>query len=183
MSRRLTGPGPLLLGFAALCVPDSAAAHGPTRQKVSEAVEIAASPEAVWAVAGNFHDMSWDPAIVSTEGDGGNTVNSLRTLTLKSGGRITENLERYDPTQFTYATFLPHSDPTVLPVSNLSTVLTVTAANGDRSTVQWRAAAYRGDPNNDPPPELNDEAAVAAMSAYLRAGLEGLKQKIDGAAH
>jgi hypothetical protein len=183
MSRRFVSLGMLLLGFAGLFAPGGAAAHGPTRQKVVESVEIAASPQAVWAVIGNFHDMSWDSAIVSTEGDGGNTVNSLRTLTLKSGGQITESLERYDPAEFTYGTFLPHNDPKVLPVSNFSTVLTVAAANGGKSTVQWRAAAYRGDPNNDPAPELNDQAAIAAMDAYLRAGLQSLKQKIEGAAH
>nr|WP_294508105.1 SRPBCC family protein [uncultured Rhodopila sp.] len=183
MSQRLITLGAVLLGGAAVLAPIGAEAHGPTRQKVVQSVDIAAPPEAVWAVAGNFHDMSWDPAIAGTQGDGGNTVNALRTLTLKSGGQITESLERYDPAQFTYGTFMPHNDPKALPVSNFSTVLTVTAASGGKSTVQWRAAAYRGDPNNDPPPELNDEAAVAAMNAYLRTGLDGLKQKIESSAH
>jgi hypothetical protein len=172
-----------LLACAALLGPTDAQAHGPTRQKVVQSVDIAAPPEAVWAVAGNFHDMSWDPAITATTGGGGNTVNALRTLTLKSGGQITESLERYEPVQFTYGTFLPHNDPKVLPVSNFSTVLTVSAAGDGKSTVQWRAAAYRGDPNNDPPPELNDEAAVTAMNTYLRTGLDGLKQKIESGAH
>nr|WP_294543838.1 SRPBCC family protein [uncultured Rhodopila sp.] len=183
MSQRLINIGAALLGSAALLAPIGALAHGPTRQKVVQSVDIAAPPEAVWAVAGNFHDMSWDPAVTATAGDGGNAVNSLRTLTLKSGGQITESLERYEPAQFTYGTFLPHNDPKVLPVSNFSTVLTVSAAGDGKSTVQWRAAAYRGDPNNDPPPELNDEAAVAAMNAFLRTGLDGLKQKIESGAH
>jgi hypothetical protein len=184
MSQRLIiRAGGALVGCAALLVPVGAGAHGPTRQKVVQSVDIAAPPEAVWAVAGNFHDMSWDPAVTATAGDGGNTVNSLRTLTLKSGGQITESLERYEAAQFTYGTFLPHNDPKVLPVSNFSTVLTVSSAGGGTSTVQWRAAAYRGDPNNDPPPELNDEAAVAAMNSYLRTGLDGLKQKIESSPH
>jgi hypothetical protein len=182
MSRRLLHMGAAFLGCAALLAPAGAGAHGPTRQKVAQSVDIAAPPEAVWAVAGNFHDMSWDPAITATAGEGGNTVNSQRTLTLKSGGQITESLERYEPALFTYGTFLPHNDPKVFPVSNFSTVLSVGAAAGGKSTVQWRAAAYRGDPNNDPPPELNDEAAVAAMTAYLRTGLDGLKQKIESGA-
>jgi hypothetical protein len=180
MARRLISLATLLLGCAGLFAPDNAVAHGPTRQKVVEALDIAAPPEAVWAVARNFHAMRRDPAIVATEGDRGNTVHSLRTLTLKSGGRITENLERYDPAEFTYGTFLPHNDPKVLPVSNFSTVLTVTAADGGKSTVPWRDAAYRGDPNSGPLLDPNDQAAVAAMGAYLRVGLQGLEQEIEG---
>jgi hypothetical protein len=179
MSGRFVVAGLVLLGLAVPLVPGDAVAHGPTRQKVVESVVIAAAPDAVWAVAGDFHDMSWDPAVAATTGQGGNAINAQRTLTLKSGGQITESLERYEAAQFTYGTFLPHNDPKVLAVSNFSTVLTVVAAEGGKSTVQWRAAAYRGDPNNDPPPELNDEAAVAAMTAYLRTGLQGLKQKIE----
>ena len=41
--------------------PLAAEAHGPTRQKVTETVEIAAPPEKVWAVVGDFQDMSWHP--------------------------------------------------------------------------------------------------------------------------
>ena len=169
----------LLAGMVVAAAP--AEAHGPTRQKVEQSVEINAPPAKIWAICGNFHDMSWNPNVVKTTGDGGNTVNSLRTITLKSGGELTEDLERYDAENFTYATFLPHNDPKVLPVTNFSTVLTVTAEDGGKSSVEWRAAAYRGDPNGDPPPELNDDAAVAAITAYLKTGLEGLKKKVEGA--
>jgi len=39
----------------------------------------------------------------------------------------------------------------------------------------------RGYPNNDPPPELNDEAAVTAVTGLYKAGLEGLKELIESA--
>ena len=32
---------------------------------------------------------------------------------------------------------------------------------------------------NDPPPELNDEAAIKAVSGLYRLGLEALKKKIE----
>jgi hypothetical protein len=180
MSRRQFGRLALALLATALAGVTVAQAHGPTRQKVVQSVEIKASPAKIWAVIGNFHDMSWDPAIVKTEGTGGNTVNSLRTLTLKSGGQITESLDRYDAAEFSYSTFLPQNDPKVLAVSNFSTVLTVTAGEGGKSIVEWRAAAYRGEQNNDPPPELNDDAAVSAMTAYLTTGLDALKMRFEG---
>ena len=47
-------------------------AHGPSRQKVTETIEIAAPAEKVWAVIGNFQDLSWLPAVAKTEGTGDN---------------------------------------------------------------------------------------------------------------
>lgn len=53
----------LFASFLALvCVwPLAASAHGPSRQKVTESVEINAPADKVWAVIGNFQDMGWHP--------------------------------------------------------------------------------------------------------------------------
>ncbi len=72
-------------------------AHGPTRQKVSETIEINAPPEKVWAVIGNFQDFSWHPAVTKTEGKGGNAVDATRTVTLQGGGTIDEVIAKYEP--------------------------------------------------------------------------------------
>ena len=82
---------PAALALTLLAWP--ALAHGPTRQKVDESVVINAAPEKVWAVIQNFHDMSWDPDVTSTDGDGDNTVNSIRTMHMKSGGELVQTLE------------------------------------------------------------------------------------------
>ncbi|MGZ5889929.1 MAG: SRPBCC family protein, partial [Hyphomicrobium sp.] len=93
----------LALGLAVLTLfPVAVWAHGPSRQKVTETVEINAPPEKVWKVIGNFQDMSWHPAIAKTEGQGGNDVNATRTLTLKSGGTIAEKLDAYDAAKMLY---------------------------------------------------------------------------------
>ncbi len=74
----------LALGLAVLTLfPVAVCAHGPSRQKVTETVEINAPPEKVWKVIGNFQDMSWHPAVAKLEGQGGNDVNATRTLTLR----------------------------------------------------------------------------------------------------
>jgi len=39
------------------------------------------------------------------------------------------------------------------------------------------AISNRGYPNNDPPPELNDEAALAAVTGVYQAGLDALVQR------
>ena len=58
--------------------------------------------------------------------------------------------------------------------------LTVAANDGGGAKVTWKGAFYRGYMNNDPPPELNDEAAVKAVTGLYRAGLENLKSVAEG---
>ena len=159
--------------------PVMAVAHGPTRQKVAETVEIAQPPEKVWAAIGNFQDMSWHPAVEKTEGEKGNAVDATRKLTLKGGGTIDEVLYKYEPEKMSYSYRITNVNVKVLPVTNYSSTLIVLPAPGGKSMVEWRGAFYRGYPNNDPPPELNDQAAIKAVSGVYRAGLDALKVKFD----
>lgn len=171
----------MLAGAAALAVlaPAIADAHGPTRKRTTEAVEINAPPEKVWAVIGNFQDMSWHPAVEKTEGKGGNAVDATRRLTLKGGGVIDEVLARYEPEKRSYFYRITEVDPKVLPVTNYSATIEVQPAGDGKSKVEWRGAFYRGYPNNDPPPEMNDEAAMKAVSGVYRAGLDALKAQVE----
>lgn len=156
-------------------------AHGPTRQKVTETIEINAPPEKVWAVLGNFQDFSWHPAVTKTEGKGGNAVDATRTVTLQGGGTIDEVIAKYEPEKFSLMYRINAVDVKVLPVTNYSSWLTVSPLeDGKRSKVEWRGAFYRGYPNNDPPPELSDEAAIKAVTDVYKAGLDGLKKKVEG---
>lgn len=171
---------PLPAFLALMLAAGPALAHGPTRQKVDETVVINAPPEKVWAVVQNFHDMSWDPDVASTDGDGENTVNSTRTLHMKGGGELVQVLETYKPEKHSYSVFMPHNDPKVLAVADFSSQLSVTATDNGMSSVEYRAAGYRGDPNGDPPEALNDASAITAMKAYVLDGLDGLKKKVEG---
>lgn len=154
-------------------------AHGPTRQKVTETIEINASPDKVWSVIQNYHDMGWHPAFVKTTGDGGNAVGASRTLHLESGDTIEEKLLKYDAEKKMYKYEITKVDVKVVPVSNYSSSIMV-KGDGDKSTVQWKGAFYRGYVNNDPPPELNDEAAVKAITGVYQSGLAALKKKVEG---
>jgi hypothetical protein len=157
----------------------TAFAHGPSRQKVTETIEINAPVDKVWAVVGNFQDMSWHPAFVKTEGSGGNDIGATRKLTLANGATIDEKLNKYDSAGHTYSYEITNVDVKVVPVSNYSSHITV-SGEGDKATVEWRGAFYRGYPNNDPPPELSDEAAVKAITGVYKDGLAALKKKIEG---
>lgn len=170
-----------LLAAAALVVSVSgvAVAHGPTRQKTEQKVEINAAPDKVWAVIGNFQDMSWHPAIEKTEGSGGNDKGAKRKLTLKGGGTIEEELSQFDAGKMMYGYKISNVDVKVLPVTNYSSKISV-KGEGGKSTVTWDGAFYRGYMNNDPPPELSDEAAKKAVDGVYSAGLEAIKKKAEG---
>lgn len=166
----------LAAALAASLIPLAADAHGPTRKKVTETVEINAPPEKVWALVGNFGDMGWHPAVAKTDAKGGNEPNTAtRTLTLKGGGEIKEALERYDAAGMNYFYRITDVNIDVLPVANYSATLQVKPKDGGGSVAEWRGAFYRGYMNNDPPEKYNDEAAVKAVTAVYRAGLDNLK--------
>ncbi len=150
-----------------------ASAHGPTRQKVTETITIDAPADKVWALVRDFGALqNWHPAIARSPVDKGNDEGSVRQLELKNGGKLTETLEAYDAAKMRYS--YRAKDGGALPVTNYTSTLTV-KAEGAGSVVEWRGAFYRGYPNNDPPPDQNDEAAVAAITGVYKAGLANLK--------
>ena len=169
----------ILIAATLLCPGSAAWAHGPTRQKVAETVTIAAPPDAVWNRIKDFAAMqNWHPAVESTQATAGSEVGSVRTLNLKGGGKIVEELTRYstDERRFAYKM----TDPGPIPVTNYSSTLSVTPGEGGTSVVEWKGGFYRGDPNNNPAPERNDEAAIAAITGVYQAGLGNLKKIVEG---
>jgi carbon monoxide dehydrogenase subunit G len=161
--------------LALLCL--SAAAHGPTRQKVTEKITIAAPAAAVWARIGNFDALKdWHPAVAESTANKGNEEGSVRIVKLKNGGQLVESLENYNAAQMKYS--YRAKDGGALPVTNYTSTISVTA-DGNQSVVEWRGAFYRGYPNNDPPPDQNDEAAVKAVTAVYQSGLAALKALVE----
>jgi hypothetical protein len=174
--------GFLVVYGALAAVAGPAAAHDAQRVKYVASVDIAAPPAKIWAVIGHFHDLSWDKLVAGTRGPGGDTPDATRTVVLKSGGVLPdEELERYEPQNFTYATFLPHVDVKVLPVTNFSSILVVVPQPDGTSRVEWRCAFYRGFPNFGPPPALNEAAAIKAVTALTQPALDGLKARFEAA--
>jgi hypothetical protein len=156
-----------------------AAAHGATRQKIVETVDINLPPDKVWAIVKDFDSLAkWHPVAASSVADKGNEVGSVRTVVLKAPGdpKIIEELLSYDDAGRTYHYGIREVDVKVLPVTNYTSWLTVSDDGHGGSTVEWKGAFYRGYPNNDPPPELNDDAAIAAVTAVYRGGLDNLKK-------
>lgn len=171
----------LAVAAALAFVPMLANAHGPTRQKVTITQEVEASPEEVWAYIGDFQDMSWHPVVHATNGSNGNDIDATRLLTLgeKGGPTIAEILYKYSDTEKkrSYSYRITSVKVEVLPVTNYSSHLTVKPGEKDgTSMVEWKGAFYRGYPNNDPPEELNDEAAIKAVTGVYEAGLKAVAE-------
>jgi hypothetical protein len=96
----------------------------------------------------------------------------VRQLKLKGGGALTETLESHDEAKMRYS--YRAKDGGALPVTNYTSTISV-KSEAQGSVVEWRGAFYRGYPNNNPPADQNDEAAVAAVTAVYKSGLANLK--------
>jgi len=184
----------LIVALVSMFFTAAAVAHGPVRGKMTATITIDAAADKVWDVISNYDDMSWHPAIASATADKGNSKGSVRVLTLKSGGTITEELKDYKADKMSYkykitdmstVKTIQHSgqdeDIPVLPVENYAAKITV-KAKGDKSVVTWIATYYRGYVNNNPPAELNEAAADEAITAVLTDGLTALATKVGSSA-
>ena len=180
----IKNPLKLLLAFVLLSIGSLTTvsnAHGPTRQKHTETIDIDAPAAVVWDVIKDFGNADWLPMVVSTESDGGNEKAATRILTLGPDIKVYETLKKYDAEKMKYSYKIPNDthDVNILPVNNYSSTLSVESTGENTSTVSWKGAFYRGYPNNDPPAELNDEAALKAVTALYKAGLAHLKETIE----
>ena len=156
-------------------------AHGPTRQKTVETIEINAAPEAVWAVVGDFaHPEKWVPVVESTTSEGGNEKGATRELHMKGGGSLKEELKDHDATKMSikYKVVDP-TDPKVLPVNNYASEVSVEPNGSGGSKVEWKGAYYRWFLNNNPPEGENEEAANSTVSKIYKEGLANLKAVVE----
>ena len=170
----------LLAPLAAIAISATVAlAHGPTPQKVEENIAIAATPDEVWKYVGDFSAIAeWHPGVQSSTVTGDNAPGAERELTLKNGGKLVEGLDEYDAEAKSLGYRISKENIDVFPVSFYTAHLTVRPKD-EGSEVEWIGRFYRADTGNFPPDEKNDAAAVAAMTDFFQAGLQGLKTKLE----
>lgn len=162
----------LATAFAALAAP--ALAHGPTPQQLTKVVQVAAPPDKVWAVIADPAAMAdWQPDIVNVtmQGEG---RGAKRTVEFKAGGTLLDGIDKIDADKMNIRWRLSREDIAVFPASFYTNDVTVAPRDGG-SEVTWHASLYRADTTNEPAEEYNDEAAVAAMEAFIDHGLAGIK--------
>ena len=167
----------LLIAILAIVASSLALAHGPSRLKVTQSITVNAPPAKVWATIRDFNGLpAWHPAIAGSTVTAGNDIGSRRTLTLKGGGEVIEELEEFDETRMLMKYRMKSG---ALPVTNYAAALQVKPGDDGKAVVEWRGGFYRGYPNNDPPPDRNDEAAEKAITGVYQSGLANLKALVE----
>jgi carbon monoxide dehydrogenase subunit G len=156
-----------------------AEAHGPARQKTDQSVTLDATPDEVWAVVGDFADMSWYPGVVSVEATG-TEKGATRVRRLEDGQTVTEELTKLDPAKHAISIRYTADNLSVMPATNYAYHITITDEGG-KAGLDWKGAFYRAYPLNDPPPDQNDEAAIAAVTAAHQKGIDALVARFGAA--
>jgi hypothetical protein len=131
--------------------------------EVKREMQVAASPDAVWAVIRDFGGIAdWHPACSASSSE---TVGSdiHRTIVVGDGGRIVEKLEGQTDSSYSYSVI---SGP--LPVQDYLSTLSVEASEGG-STIHWSGRFNaKGVP---------DEKAREVIGGIYDLGLGALKKK------
>jgi hypothetical protein len=129
-------------------------------QTVAESIELAAPPDEVWSLIGDFGGP-WHPltARISVTGTG---VGQLRTIETIDGREIVERLEAIDNASRCFR----YTNIAGMPVSHYTGVLEV-KPSGSVSVVDWRVEFVAK--------SQTDRAAKVLVSTLLNAGLESLK--------
>lgn len=133
--------------------------------EVTKSAEVAAPPEAVWKTIGEFCGIAdWHPAVEKCElGDKGGK--KTRTLSLKGGGSIFEELVSRDETKHDYTYKILESP---LPVSDYKSTIGV-AKDGKGSKVTWTGSfKAKGAP---------DEKATEVIGGIYEAGVKAIAEK------
>lgn len=170
-----------ILALIALSVVSfTAAAHGPTPQKVEKSITIKADQVKVWAIVKDFGNFQkWHPAVATDKleqkKDENGEMATFRTLTLKSGGTIVEKLRSSDDKDMKLKYEIVSSQ---LPFTDYNSTMTVTKGqNPGETTVTWIGRFYRLYKLNPPiPAGQDDKSAIDAVTGIYDAGLENLKK-------
>ena len=152
-------------------------AHGPSRQKVSESIEIEATASDVWKVVSDFKNFNWNENIKEITTDS-NEVGSERVITFKTGENVKQKLEKLDQEKMMVNWRILETNNSILPVNSYSSKIFVKSSAG-KTVVQYKAGFYRGFMGNDPPPELNDENSKKLVRKFIKENLRGLKNTIE----
>lgn len=132
-------------------------------QTVVQSVELAATPDQVWALIGSFGDLTWHSLVAKvklTE----TGIGQLRTIETIDGKEIIDRLTSMDASGRSYT----YEAISGLPVADYTGKLDVTP-KGDGSSVEWRSQYIA-----DGQPDIIIKSIVSTL---FKTGLEGLKKR------
>jgi hypothetical protein len=135
-------------------------------QTVAQSIELAAAPDEVWSLIGDFGG-DWHPlnARISVTGTG---VGQLRHIETLDGREIVERLDAIDNVR----RCVRYTNIAGMPVSKYSGTIEV-KPHGGGSVVDWRTQFLAN--------HQTDRAVKVLVSTLLNTGLESLKSRFGGA--
>ena len=166
-------------GSAPAAFPPNAGAASPMLHE-KKSINIVAPVERVWAVAGNFSDLTWVPAVKASTATNGNNPGSNRTLDFGEAV-LTETLVSYDGAAHTYTYRIDDTAANlrVVLVRGLVAQISVVPATDGGSVASWQGSFSRVDQSGSPASGLDDGTAQSQISRTFTAGLAGLKAKAE----
>jgi len=157
-----------------LIFPGLIFAHGPTRQKVSESVTIEAGLNEAWALISDLRNIGqWHSMYKSIEKKG----EDPQPVSMFSGDSGVVQVLALDSEKKLFKYRL--KKPGELPVNNYSARFRLEEGDSGKVKITYKGAFYRKFLNNDPPPEENDEAAIAAVTEMYKNTFKKLEKKIS----
>ncbi len=140
-------------------------------------MEINASPDKVWSIISDYCAIQdWHPGIEKCESNGSNDPKTIRTLTLGNGEILVEELVKYNPEKMMYQYMFKEPNIKAVPVSSYGSTIMVREGENGNALLSWKSGFYRAYTGNNPPPELNDEAAIKAVTDIYDAGMAKIKE-------
>jgi hypothetical protein len=135
-------------------------------QVVAESVELAAAPDAVWSLIGQFN-LEWHPAVAQARlvGEG---LGQLRRLQTRDGREIVERLARVDDTERSYH----YTMVSGVPATHYEGMIDV-RPKGNGSVAEWRVEFLA---DNQP-----DIVVRTIVTRLIETGLGSLKSRFGGA--
>ena len=164
-----------LLGAAFALPLAITAAHPLHAAEVTQSITTTASATKVWALVGPFAGIAnWLPGAASSPADHGDTVGSVRVITLKAPGNPTVTEKLTGRLGHSYRYQILQVDPKVLPVTDyVSTIWVTHAPSGSTgSIVHWHS-------DFQPAAGSSDAAATKAVAGLYQAGLANIKAMVE----
>jgi len=142
------------------------------RGAVTEKVDIAASPAAVWAAAKDFGNLhSWHPGVIASTNTKQNQAGSIRVVDL-GGPTITEELVRFNDEHKNFTYKINNVDPAILPVEDYISWFAVRSDGKGGSSLVWMGSFNT----------INGAKAAdiqKGVSGIYRGGLDNLKAMLE----
>jgi hypothetical protein len=133
--------------------------------KVRITHELATSADALWAILGDFTDLSWVPAVPRCEMDG-EGVGMVRHMYLDENFVIDERLEALDDERRTISYSIPQNNP--LPVADYLATMTIHERDPQRCELEWSCTWSA-------PVGVTEDEAVEAVTAFYWDVMPGIE--------